>query len=178
VHNIAGVYEAKANAPTDRCGNVGISELEFGVVDLRLIRRNRSIKLADQRGLRVELLLRNDAFLEKKLESLEIHFGVPALGLIFGELPLGLFKLDLEGTGVDLREKIPSVDELTFLERDTDKLAINTAADGYGVESGDRTEAVKIDWQVAALGGGNDNRHYEAARVRPAPPLSSGTWRG
>src|SRR5216684_1582354 len=178
MHNVAGVHETKANAPTDRCRNVRVSELEFGVVDRGLIRCNRSIKLADQSSLRVELLLGNDAFLEKKLESLEIHFGVPALGLILGELPQGLFQLDLEGTGIDLCEKISFVDELTFLEGDTNKLAINTAADGYRVEGGDRTEAVKIDWQVAALGCGNDNRHYEAARARPAPPLSCGTWRG
>ena len=157
---------------------MGVSELEFGVVDLSLIRGNRSIELPDQCGLGVKLLLGNHAFLEEKFEPFEIYFGVSALGLILGKLPQGLFQLDLEGAGVNLREKIAFVDELTFLEGDTDELAIDAAAHGDGVEGGDRAEAVKIDGQVAALSGGNDHRHYEAASACPAPPLGCGAWSG
>jgi hypothetical protein len=157
---------------------MGIRELEFRVVDLALIRSNRSVKLADKRGLRVELLLGNNVFLEKKLESFEIHFRVSALSLIFGELSQCLFKLDLEGSRIDLREEISFVDELTFLEGDTDELAIDAAADGDGIESSDRAETVEVHGQVAASCGGNNNGYHKIARTRASLTLAGGTGRG
>src|SRR6476660_6216486 len=109
MHDVAGIHETKADAPADRRGDMRVSELEFGVVDLRLIRRNRTIELADQRGLRVQLLLGDHPFLEEQFESFEIYFGIPALGLILGKLPQGLFQLDLKGTRVNLRENLSFV---------------------------------------------------------------------
>src|SRR5713101_7985767 len=106
MNDVAGINETQADAAADRRGDAGIRELQLGVIDLALIGLNGAVKLANQRRLSVELLLGDDAFLKKKLESLEIHFGVSALSLIFGQLPQGLGKLDLEGTRVDLREKI------------------------------------------------------------------------
>src|SRR5260370_1791349 len=122
MYDVASIDEAETDAAADRCGDAGISELQLGVVDLALIRRDGTIKLADQCGLRIKLLLGNDAFLKKELESFEIHFGVFALSLILGELPLSLRKLDLEGTRIDLRTKIPSLYTLTSLKSTTDML--------------------------------------------------------
>ena len=71
----------------------------------------------------------------------------------------GLFKLDLKGTRIDLREKIAFVDELAFLECDTDELTVDAAANRDGIERSDSAKAVEIDGQVATLGSGNNNRH-------------------
>jgi len=37
MHNVTGIHETKSDAPADRGGDMGVSELEFGVVDLSLI---------------------------------------------------------------------------------------------------------------------------------------------
>ncbi len=42
---------------------------------------------------------------------------------------MGLLQLNLERTRIDLCEKIPFMDELAFLERDANELAIHAAAD-------------------------------------------------
>ncbi len=178
MHDVAGIDEAETDTAADRCGDAGISELQLGVVDLALIRRDGAIKLADQCGLRIELLLGNDAFLKKKLESFEIHFGVFALSLILGELPLSLRKLDLKRTRIDLCEKISFVYELTFLKCDTDELAIDAAANRDGVESGDRADAIEVNGQVAALCGGNDNRHNQIACAETSLALAGYSGRG
>src|SRR5260370_7013660 len=134
------------------------------------IRRDGAIKLADQCGLRIKLLLGNDAFLKKKFESFEIYLSVSALSLIFGELPQGLRELDLEGTRIDLREKLSFVDELTFLERYADELTIDPAANRDGIECRDGAKAIEIDGQVAALAAGNAPRHNQA--TSPPPSLT------
>src|SRR5260370_9179915 len=178
MHDVAGIDEAETNAAADRCGDAGISELQLGVGELALIRRDGAIKLADQCGLGVELLLRDNAFLKKKLESFEINFGVFALGLILGELPHSLCKLDLKRTRIDLCEKISFVYELTFLKCNTDELTIDATANGDGVESGDRAKAIEVNGQVAALCGGNDNRHNQIACDETSPALASYSGRG
>src|SRR5260370_25426847 len=161
--DVADIDEAEPDTTADRRGDAGIRELERGVVDMALIRRDGTIKLANQCGLRVELLLGNDGFLKKKLESFEIHFGVSALSLIFGQLSQGLCKLDLEGTGIDLCEKISFVDELAFLKRNAGELPIHATANRDGVEGGDSANAIEIDGQVPTLGGGDDHRHTQVA---------------
>jgi hypothetical protein len=123
--------------------------------------------------LRIELLLGNDAFLEKKLEALEIHFSVSALSLILGELPQGLRKLDLERTRIDLRKEISFVDELAFLERDTGELTVHAAANRDGIEGRDGAKAIEIDGQVATLGSGNDDWHDHVAWSGTSPALAS-----
>src|SRR5260370_16879558 len=122
MHDVAGIAEAETDTAADRCGDAGISELQLGVVDLALIRRDGAIKLADQCGLGVELLLRDHAFLKKKLESFEISFGVFALGLILGELPHSLCKLALAATRTHLSQNISSLDALPFLHSNTSRL--------------------------------------------------------
>src|SRR3981189_3114290 len=121
MHNVAGIDEAETNTAADRRGDAGISELEFSVVDLALIRLDGPIKLANECSLRVKLLLGNDAFLEKKIASAVIYFIVSALRLGLGEIPHRLFMLDLQGTRHDPMNDHPAEDELTFLERNTDE---------------------------------------------------------
>src|SRR5260370_4003000 len=159
MHDVSDIDEAETDAAADRRGDARISKLEFGVVNLALIGSNGPVKLADQRGLRIELLLRDDALFEEKHVPLKIYLCVFALGLVFGEFPQRLPKLDLEGTRIDLREKISFVSELAFLEGDADELAVDAAANRDGVEGGYCAKAIEIDGQVAALGGGSHHRH-------------------
>src|SRR5260370_4989528 len=178
MHDVAGIDETYTDAAGDRGRDAGISELELGVVDLALIGGDGAIKLADQCGLCIKLLLGNDAFLKKKFESFEIYLSVSALSLIFGELPQGLCELDLERTRIDLREKVSFVDELAFLEGHTDELTVHATANRDGVESGDRAKTIEIDRQVATLGGGNDYRDDHAASAKPSPALAGCCGRG
>src|SRR6266849_724388 len=178
MNDVADIDEAQPDAAADRRGDAGISELKFGVVDLTQIRRDGPIKLTDQCGLGIQLLLGNDAFLKKKLESFEIHFSVSALGLILGELPQRLRKLDLEGTRIDLCEKIAFVDELAFLKRHSYDLPIHAAANRDGVEGGDSANAIEIDGQVATLGSGDDDRHNQVACAETSFALAGCSGRG
>src|SRR6266513_1402713 len=155
MHDVAGIHEAKTDAAADRRSDAGIGELELGVVNLALIRGNGPINLANQCALSVELLLGDDPLFEEKLVPLKIDLRVFALGLVFSELPQRLLKLDLEGTRIDLREKIALVNELAFLEGNADQLAVNSAADGDGVEGRDGAKAIEVNGQVAALRGGS-----------------------
>src|SRR5712692_1222418 len=178
MHDVAGIHKTQADAAADRRGDTGIGELQLGVVNLALIRRDGAIKLADERVLSIELLLGDDAFLKKKLESFEINLGVSAQSLILGELPLGLCKLDLERTWIDLCEKVAFVDKLTFPERDTRELSVHATANRDGVEGRDGADAIEIDGQVAALGGGNHDRHNQVACAETSLALAGCAGRG
>jgi len=68
--------------------------------------------------LRIELLLWNDAFLEEQLKALEVASASFALREVLGKLAFGLFQLNLERPGIDLREKIAGFNELAFFESD------------------------------------------------------------
>jgi hypothetical protein len=67
--------------------------------------------------------------------------------------------LHLERTRVDFSEEIALPDELTFLESYIDKLAVNAAADGDGVESGYTPQTIEINGEVAT-DGRSDNYGY------------------
>src|SRR6266699_15125 len=177
MHDVPDIDEAETDAAADRRSDAGIGELEFGVVNQALIRCNGAIKLTNQCGLGIELLLRDDAFFKEQLITLKIDFCILPLRLVFSKLSLSLLKLDLEGTGINLGEKISFVDKLTFLKRDAAELAIDATANRDGVEGGDRAKAIEIDGQIATLGGGHDNRHDQAACAEP-PALAGRPGRG
>src|SRR5260370_5942691 len=172
MHNVAGIDETQADAAADWRSDPGIRELQLGVVNLALVRRDGAVKLPNQCSLSVELLLRDHAFFEEEFVALKIDLGIFALGLVLGELPQGLLQLDLKGTRINLREEIAFVDELAFLERDTEELAVDAAANGYGVEGGDGAKAIEIHGQVATLGGGNNDGHNHVARAESSPGLA------
>ena len=137
--------------------------MQFGVIDLALVGLDRTIELADGCGLGVELLLGDDAFLEKQFVTLQVHFGVVALGLILGELTLGLFELNLKGARIDFREQIALFHILPFFESDIDELAVDPAAHGDRVERSDRSKSVQIDGKIAFGGGRDNDRNAENA---------------
>ena len=166
VHDISRINEAQADAAIDGSGDPAISELKFGIVNLALIGFDGAVKLTDKRGLRIELLLRDHAFVKKKLVTLQVDFRVLALGLILGKLAFGLFELDLKRPRINLYENIALVHELTFSKGHIDNLTVNATAHRDGVKGGYGPEAVEVDGKVAALGGSNDNGHDKVAHAR------------
>src|SRR6267154_2076215 len=171
MHDVADIDQPQPNSPADRRGHVGIHDLEFGAVYRSLITLNGAFKLPDLRPLGVDLLLGNNAFFVQKLKALVVHLHVAELRLILSQLSLCLLKLHLEGARIDVDQVLALVDELAFREVDLGDLAIDAAADGYGVESGNGAKTVEIDGKIAALGAGNHHGHYEAACSRSLPTL-------
>jgi hypothetical protein len=90
VDHVAGVDEAKAHAAVNRRGDTRIDKLQFCIIDLGLVRAHRALKLSDLRILRVELLARDHAFLEKPLKAIEIGLGIRQCGLVFEQCGLRL----------------------------------------------------------------------------------------
>ena len=87
MHDVADIDEAETDAAADRRSDAGIGELEFGVVNQALIRCNGAIKLANQCGLRIELLLRDDAFFKEQLITLKIDLCILPLRLVLASCP-------------------------------------------------------------------------------------------
>src|SRR6267378_2923261 len=117
-------------------------------------------------------LLRDNALFEEQLETLKIDLCILALSLVFSELPERLLQLDLEGTRIDLCKKVSFVDELAFLERNTDELTVHATANRDGIEGRDGAEAIEVNGQVTTLRSGNHDRHYQTARAGTAFALA------
>ena len=71
-----------------------------------------------------------------------------------------------------MREKISFVNELPFLECNTDELTIHAAANRDGIEGRHGAEAIEINRQVATLGRGHDDRHNHVARAEASITLA------
>src|SRR5215469_14399073 len=67
-----------------------IGQLEFGAGDLRLVRLNRAVILADGSLLRIQLLARDDSFLPKRLITREVGSRIFLRRRIFRKLAFGL----------------------------------------------------------------------------------------
>src|SRR5262249_4610684 len=61
VHNVADINLTKTHSPADWRSNARIKEIQFYVVDLRLIGAHSALKLTNQRLLRIELLFGDDS---------------------------------------------------------------------------------------------------------------------
>src|ERR1700682_4390685 len=153
-----------------------IKDLELGVVSRALIGLNGSFKLTHLRQLRIDLLLGDDTFFVEQLVALVIHLNVAELRLIFGELPFSLFELHLIRARIDFGKILALANELPFLEINFDNLPVDARSDRHGVEAVDRTQAIQINGELAALGGGDYYRNGEATgSALPPLSLTSGT---
>jgi len=99
VHHVARVDEAQAGAPGDGGDDPAVRELELDRVDVALIGPDGGRELGDAGGLRVELLLRDEAALDEGAVPLEIEARVAERGLVLRELALGLGELASKGRG-------------------------------------------------------------------------------
>jgi hypothetical protein len=80
--------------------------LQPGVVHGGLVGLDRAFELADERLLRVELLLRDSVLGQQVPIADDIDACVVELRLVAGQRALGLAQRRLEGARVDLRERL------------------------------------------------------------------------
>src|SRR5262249_32443864 len=118
VNDVAGINKAQTDSTGDRRSDTRVNQLQLGVVNLALIGFDCAIELTDGRGLCVELLLRDDAFLKKQFVALQVDFRVFALRLIFRKLSFSLLQLNLKRAWIDFRKKITGLYVLPLLEGD------------------------------------------------------------
>ena len=120
------------------------------ILDLR-------IELIDGSLLIVALLDRGGILFDELGVALEVELSIFEVDLVVSQRRLRLVELRLIGARIDLGEQIAFLDELTFLEVDTDQQSRDLAANGCGVQWSDRAEASQNDWHVVLLDGRRDD---------------------
>src|ERR1700722_17177149 len=95
-------------------------QLQFCAVNRGLIGLDGPVKLTYLSLLRIQLLLGNNTFVEQQFEALKIGFSVLALSLVFGQRTLRLLQDYLKRPRIDLRQHIPLMYKLPFLESHAD----------------------------------------------------------
>ena len=84
MNHVAGIDLPQANAPIERRSDVAVSDLQFRIVDQRLVIVDGSFDLMHQRALRVNLLLRNAARGNQSCVAFQIQLGIAELSLVAG----------------------------------------------------------------------------------------------
>ncbi len=158
MHDVADIDLAQPEPTADRCGDARIGELQLGTVDLGLVRLERTFVLADQRGLRVELLFGDGILLEQRAIALEISLRVFQQRLVASHGAFGLRELDLVGPGIDLCEQVALFDHLALAEHHRAQFAVDMRPDSDSVERYDRSQPVQVKIDIAGLGRGSDHR--------------------
>ncbi len=167
-HEIADVDEAQACTSVDWGDDRGVTEDGARVFNRGLVGLDLRFLLFDQRLLRVDLLLGNGKCADLA-EALEITLGIVEQRFVQCLLGDRLVELGLVGGGIDLRQDVPALDVLPFLEIDREYLAVDLRAHRDGVAGFGRADPFEPDGNVGDVGlGGNDG--HRAVGARPAPP--------
>src|SRR6202011_2552650 len=79
---------------------------------------------------------------------------------VLGLLAFRLRELNLEGSWIDLREKIAGVDELSLGKRHANELSVHAGPNRHGVQGRHGSQTDEIDGEVAgpSCGGGDRGR--------------------
>ena len=162
MNDVALIHEAKANDTGDRRGDAAVGQLKIDVGDLAFIDLHRRLGLIDQRLLRVALLFGDGT--PGIGVALEVGGGVVVEGLVFRQLPLGLDELHLKRTGINFRQQVVLVHQLSFDERDFVQLPIHAGVERHGIQCGDGTKAREIPFHIPTAGRGRDNRRFADGR--------------
>src|SRR5271156_2025216 len=116
MNDIPGVNQSQADPPVDRRCDMAIDQLQFLIVNLRLVGLNGAVELADGRLLGIELLACDYSRLPELLVAVEVYPRVILRRDIFGELSLRLVERHLIRSRVNLGEHIADANELALLE--------------------------------------------------------------
>src|SRR5439155_22874265 len=78
---------------------------------------------------------------------------------------------------IDLRQAIPLLHELTFLERHIDELPVNPTADGHRVRCSSRAETAQVYRHIRFVRGHRDHSHASSgpASTSAAPASTTGS---
>ena len=143
VDHIAKISLAQAKAARDRRRHTGVADLQLGCIHLPLICRHRSLQLAHQRSLGINLLAGDGVLLEQVLVALQIQLGIFELGLIAGQRALHLHQCGVEAARVNLGQQLACFDFVTFLEIQLEQLARNLGPHhrrGSGIHGANRAD--------------------------------------
>jgi hypothetical protein len=131
-----------------------VGEVELGLVDQCLIGDELGFVLAHQGGLRV-VLLAGDRILGKQLlVSLQVDLRVLQQRPVLLHGALGLLQSDFVRPGIDHRQQVALLDDLTLGELDLHELAEDLRLDRDGRERRHRAERTQHDGDVALADSG------------------------
>ena len=161
MNDVAAIHHAEAHAPGDWRGDGRIAELHLRVVDGALVGIDLRLLLLDERGLGVDLLLRDGERADGAV-ALEVALGVCEQRLVERLLGDRLVEDRLKWPRIDLQEEIALLDHLAFLEGDLVDLAVDARADGHRVPALHDAQAIEVDGKVLLLSRGdvNGNRGF------------------
>ena len=168
MYDISGIHQAQADLSGDRGVDVGVHQVQFGAIDLRLIGLHHAFGLGDGGFLGGELLFGNGVLREQLRVAIEIDAGVVQGGLVARLLAKGHVELDLVGARVDFHQEIALVDEVAFVVEHLHQLAVYAALHGYGVDGDDRAEAGDVNRDIAFTGLGGNHRDGAGRTLFPA----------
>jgi hypothetical protein len=78
------------------------------------VRGDDPLELAHGRGLRIDVLLRDQVLGQQSAIAIQRDLGAAELGQVARELTVDLVERDLERARIDLRERLGARDRLTF----------------------------------------------------------------
>jgi hypothetical protein len=113
---------------------MAVHNIQFCVVDRRIVRAYQAFGLPNHGLLSVVLLLRNHALLVKVGIPLQVSLGILKVRLILIFRGLCLAERDFERPGIDKREFLPLAYLLPFTEVHLHQLPVNAAVYGHGIE--------------------------------------------
>ncbi len=102
--DVAGIDQPQSDDSRNRCGDLGVHQLQLGVLDVGHVLLRRRLILSHQRVLRVELLFRDQVRRDQMCVALDVQLGVVDHGLIARECRLRQLELRPD-TGADDRSR-------------------------------------------------------------------------
>ena len=111
-----------------------MGELQFGRIQLGLVRLHRALQLAHQGLLRLHLLACNRVFFQQTLVALQIELRIAQLRHIARQLSFGLGQLSLGIAVIDLGQHIARAHHLPLRKPQGFEFAIDLGAHHRGVQ--------------------------------------------
>src|SRR6516164_8520770 len=143
VHNVALVNEPGSKATIDRRTDLGVAEVDFCGIDLRLVTLDRRLQLGNLGLLLIVALPRLPSGSQKLFIALEISLGTGQVRLILLFCCLRLPQRGLVRARIDLKKQVSLFDVLALLEIGLDDLPVDPAFDCNRVIGLNRADAVQ-----------------------------------
>ncbi len=164
-HEIADVDLADARDAGDRRGDLREAELRLRARGRGRIGCDHRFLLAHELALVLEILARDEVFLDELLEARECRARCAELRFVLVLLGDRLVVRGLERARIDLGDEIADFYFLAFGEVDRLDLARDLRIDGHGIERLHGAERPQKDRDVFLLGRDDCNRHGRVIRA-------------
>ena len=157
--DVADIDLSHAGDSRNRRRQPGIAQLDFGLLDQRLIGFDRTLQLGDLRLLRVGQLWRCIALVLQLRVAAQVGDCIGELRLIPIAIGDHLVELRLVGPWIDLGEQIAGLDGLPFGEGDLGELTLDLAPHNVGIVADHRADAAQIERHLVTAHDAGDNGH-------------------